>query len=331
MAEDRQAEGRLGDEDVAGHRLESRRRSGRARACSRRRRRCAGRAIRPRSGPSRAHGRRARSVKSTSPMRVVSPGHGGLSRFRKALAVAQRHDRQRLARRQHGAVAGAGMVGMAMGDQRPRHRAHRIDMDVGGRAIQAGRRRDQQIRRDAVIWPASSSSDRPARHDRKGLAPQHFASSGDSRSTAAMAGREAALDGGRRAGLRRDPRPDAGAGLSLHRRLASLRARPGERSAINEEAATAWRQCLTLDPNDHFGARLDLARIGALAAEEATSENFSGVLFDGYAERFDSHLVETLRYNAPDPSEGCIGPALSAGRAAASASRRSTTSAAAPG
>ncbi len=67
----------------------------------------------------------------------------------------------------------------------------------------------------------------------------------------------------------------------------------------NEEAATAWRQCLTLDPNDHFGARLDLARIGAMSAEEATSENFSGVLFDAYAERFDSHLVETLRYTAP--------------------------------
>jgi predicted TPR repeat methyltransferase len=67
----------------------------------------------------------------------------------------------------------------------------------------------------------------------------------------------------------------------------------------NEEAATAWRQCLVLDPNDHFGARLDLARIGAMAAEEATSENFSGVLFDSYAERFDSHLVEALHYNAP--------------------------------
>jgi predicted TPR repeat methyltransferase len=67
----------------------------------------------------------------------------------------------------------------------------------------------------------------------------------------------------------------------------------------NEDAATAWRQCLDLDPNDHFGARLDLARIGAMPAEAATSENFSGVLFDGYAERFDSHLVESLHYNAP--------------------------------
>ncbi|AMJ63261.1 class I SAM-dependent DNA methyltransferase [Bosea sp. PAMC 26642] len=72
-----------------------------------------------------------------------------------------------------------------------------------------------------------------------------------------------------------------------------------EKLGHNEEAATAWRQCLTLDPNDHFGARLDLARIGAMSAEEATSENFSGVLFDGYAERFDSHLVEALHYNAP--------------------------------
>ncbi len=66
-----------------------------------------------------------------------------------------------------------------------------------------------------------------------------------------------------------------------------------------EEAATAWRQCLDLDPNDHFGARLDLARIGAMAAEQATSENFSGALFDAYADRFDSHLTETLQYSAP--------------------------------
>jgi len=66
-----------------------------------------------------------------------------------------------------------------------------------------------------------------------------------------------------------------------------------------EDAATAWRQCLDLDPNDHFGARLDLARIGAMPAEQATSENFSGALFDAYADRFDSHLTETLQYNAP--------------------------------
>lgn len=67
----------------------------------------------------------------------------------------------------------------------------------------------------------------------------------------------------------------------------------------NEEAATAWRQCLIADPDDHLGARLDLARIGAIAAEDATCESFSGMLFDRYAERFDSHLVETLHYTGP--------------------------------
>jgi predicted TPR repeat methyltransferase len=67
----------------------------------------------------------------------------------------------------------------------------------------------------------------------------------------------------------------------------------------NEEAATAWRQCLDLDPDDHVGARLDLVRIGALAPEQAVSERFSGALFDSYAERFDNHLVESLHYRGP--------------------------------
>lgn len=75
----------------------------------------------------------------------------------------------------------------------------------------------------------------------------------------------------------------------------------------NEDAATAWRQCLALDPADHFGARLDLARIGAMPAEEATSENFSGTLFDGYAERFDSHLTEALHYRAPAMLKEALG------------------------
>ena len=83
-----------------------------------------------------------------------------------------------------------------------------------------------------------------------------------------------------------------------------------------EEAATAWRQCLDLDPNDHFGARLDLARIGAMPAEDATSENFSGTLFDAYAERFDSHLTQALHYNAPTLLKAALTAACNnAGRA----------------
>ena len=79
--------------------------------------------------------------------------HRLLPALRKALAIAQGHDRQRLARRQDGAVSRPRMVGMAMGDQRPRHRANRIDMNVSQRAIEAGRRRDQQLRRaHCLVW-----------------------------------------------------------------------------------------------------------------------------------------------------------------------------------
>lgn len=66
-----------------------------------------------------------------------------------------------------------------------------------------------------------------------------------------------------------------------------------------EEAAEAWRQCLALDDEDHLGARLDLASIGACPAEEAASDAFSGRLFDNYADRFDSHLVHSLAYTGP--------------------------------
>ena len=45
-----------------------------------------------------------------------------LDRRGEALAIAHRHDVQRLGRGDHRPVAGAGVVGMAMGDDRPRHR-----------------------------------------------------------------------------------------------------------------------------------------------------------------------------------------------------------------
>jgi predicted TPR repeat methyltransferase len=79
-----------------------------------------------------------------------------------------------------------------------------------------------------------------------------------------------------------------------------LYGRAQEALGHQEEAATAWRQCLDLDPEDHCGARLDLARIGALPAEQATSEHFSGAPFDAYADRFDSHPTQTLHEQTPD-------------------------------
>lgn len=67
----------------------------------------------------------------------------------------------------------------------------------------------------------------------------------------------------------------------------------------HEDAASAWRQCLALDPDDRCGAGLDLARLGALPAIEARTEGFAGALYDACAERFDSELVEALHYHAP--------------------------------
>ena len=61
MAEDRQSESRLGDEEIAGHQFEGR--AGRVArgACSRRRSRRAGPDIRSPPGPSREYGRQARA------------------------------------------------------------------------------------------------------------------------------------------------------------------------------------------------------------------------------------------------------------------------------
>ena len=61
-----------------------------------------------------------------------------LRRAGEVLAVAGRHDAERLARRQHRAVAGAGMVGMAVGDQRPLDRPRRVDVEAAGLRLEAG-------------------------------------------------------------------------------------------------------------------------------------------------------------------------------------------------
>src|SRR5262245_34404439 len=61
------------------------------------------------------------------------------------VAVAQPHEIERRLRRQHGAVAGAGVVGMAVGDERPLDWPGRIDMEGTELAAQAGRRRQQDV------------------------------------------------------------------------------------------------------------------------------------------------------------------------------------------
>ena len=74
------------------------------------------------------------------------------------VAIAQPHHVERFLRRQHLAMAGPGMVGMAMRDHRALDRPHRIDMKAAGLAAQAGGDRHQDVLR-AHLRLYSSATD----------------------------------------------------------------------------------------------------------------------------------------------------------------------------
>jgi predicted TPR repeat methyltransferase len=64
-------------------------------------------------------------------------------------------------------------------------------------------------------------------------------------------------------------------------------------------AVEAYRQTLALQPDDLFGARLKLALIGAEQAPAQPPSRYVEGLFDEYADRFDTALVEKLAYSVP--------------------------------
>ena len=144
MAEHRQAEGRLGDEDVAGHELEWR--AGRI-----------GHILVVAGGDDGqaaagdADLRRAEHVAGRMEAHLRAAERDGLAiadRLRRpgeALAVAQAHDVERLLRRQHGAMAGPRVVGMAVRNQGLLDRAGRIDVEAAGLAADPGRGRDEDV------------------------------------------------------------------------------------------------------------------------------------------------------------------------------------------
>lgn len=67
-----------------------------------------------------------------------------------------------------------------------------------------------------------------------------------------------------------------------------------------EAAVEALRLALAGEPEDPLGLRIDLARLGALPAEEAMTGGYVRALFDEYAQRFDRHLVKSLKYRGPE-------------------------------
>ena len=144
MGEDREAEGGLGDEDVAGHGLETR----------------AGRIAAALVVAGHDHGHTLPADHRLGRTQDVAGGdqrHGhavmgrrlapgdGLSADGEFLAIAFGHDRQGLGRGQDGAMTGAGVIGVAMGDHRPVHRPDRIDIKIARRAVESRGCRAQQV------------------------------------------------------------------------------------------------------------------------------------------------------------------------------------------
>ena len=133
MAEHRQAEGRLGDEDVARHRHE--RRAGRVGAAL-----VVARHDHPLAAMFEHDLRRAQHMAGGNEADIDLADADGFAigdRLPVLLAVADAHDRQRFGRRQHLAMAAAGVVGMAVGDQRPGLGLRRVDPGVGRAHIDA--------------------------------------------------------------------------------------------------------------------------------------------------------------------------------------------------
>lgn len=72
-----------------------------------------------------------------------------------------------------------------------------------------------------------------------------------------------------------------------------------EKSGRKEAATAALEKVVALDPTDIFGASLKLAVLGAKDAPATPPSSYVERLFDDYADRFDTALVERLDYTVP--------------------------------
>lgn len=77
--------------------------------------------------------------------------------------------------------------------------------------------------------------------------------------------------------------------------LATYREKAGDAPG----AITALNEVLALDTGDVFGARLKLAVLGAVEMPDRPPSLYVERLFDDYADRFETSLVEKLDYSVP--------------------------------
>ncbi|HEX8049218.1 methyltransferase domain-containing protein [Rhizobium sp.] len=79
-----------------------------------------------------------------------------------------------------------------------------------------------------------------------------------------------------------------------------------EKAGNAEGAVTALNEVLALDEGDVFGARLKLAVLGAAELPEQPPSRYVERLFDDYADRFETSLVEKLGYSVPQKLSALI-------------------------
>ncbi|MBY5716172.1 methyltransferase domain-containing protein [Rhizobium leguminosarum] len=72
-----------------------------------------------------------------------------------------------------------------------------------------------------------------------------------------------------------------------------------EKAGRADAAIVAYRKTLALDPEDIFGVTLKLALLGDAATPDRPPSRYVERLFDDYADRFESALVEKLDYSVP--------------------------------
>ena len=72
-----------------------------------------------------------------------------------------------------------------------------------------------------------------------------------------------------------------------------------EKASLVAHAVDAFRQALAIDPGDIFGARLKLALLGAEEVPDRPPSRYVESLFDEYADRFETSLVDKLGYTVP--------------------------------
>ncbi|WP_434712012.1 methyltransferase domain-containing protein [Rhizobium sp. YTUHZ045] len=72
-----------------------------------------------------------------------------------------------------------------------------------------------------------------------------------------------------------------------------------EKAGRGDAAIEAYRRTLTLDPEDMFGATLKLALLGDADTPDRPPSRYVERLFDDYADRFETALVDKLDYSVP--------------------------------